>query len=208
MNTPAHAINEHVQTIKTLVRPAAASLVNGILRNVDRHQQANTLPMPPPPVPTSPLPDQAAALALQHSHPEWLLGLLVHQYGVEKTTQLAAANNTRPNHGVRVATGDPATVAAWLQEKLQVHARPSDLLPDAFVRVESNMQALLASEWMRTGGGQVQDESAGLVVAMLDPQPGHVVLDACAAPGGKTMYAAARMQGQVCRWCGWWGGGG
>jgi 16S rRNA C967 or C1407 C5-methylase (RsmB/RsmF family) len=44
---------------------------------------------------------------------------------------------------------------------------------------------------------QVQDESAGLVVALLDPQPGEDVLDACAAPGGKALFAAARMRGRV-----------
>lgn len=43
----------------------------------------------------------------------------------------------------------------------------------------------------------MQDESAGLVVALLDPQPGERILDACAAPGGKTLYAALRMCGQV-----------
>lgn len=44
---------------------------------------------------------------------------------------------------------------------------------------------------------QVQDHAAGLVVALLDPQPREAVLDACAAPGGKALYAAARMRGQV-----------
>lgn len=44
---------------------------------------------------------------------------------------------------------------------------------------------------------QVQDESAGIIVALLDPQPGERVLDACAAPGGKALFAAARMLGQV-----------
>ncbi len=43
----------------------------------------------------------------------------------------------------------------------------------------------------------VQDESAGLVVAALGPQPGDHVLDCCAAPGGKTLFAAARMKGKV-----------
>ena len=43
----------------------------------------------------------------------------------------------------------------------------------------------------------MQDEAAGLVVALLDPQPGEAVLDACAAPGGKTLFAAARMNNQV-----------
>ena len=46
---------------------------------------------------------------------------------------------------------------------------------------------------------QVQDESAGMIVALLDPQPGERVLDACAAPGGKALFAAARMQGRVSR---------
>lgn len=38
-----------------------------------------------------------------------------------------------------------------------------------------------------------------MVVALLDAQPGERVLDACAAPGGKTLFTAARMQGQVSR---------
>ncbi len=46
-------------------------------------------------------------------------------------------------------------------------------------------------------GMQVQDESAGMVVSLLDPQPGEHVLDACAAPGGKALFAAARMLGKV-----------
>ena len=53
---------------------------------------------------------------------------------------------------------------------------------------------------------QVQDESAGMVVALLDPQPGERVLDACAAPGGKALFVAAKMQGQVIflqRWHHW-----
>ena len=44
---------------------------------------------------------------------------------------------------------------------------------------------------------QVQDEAAGLVVALLDPQPGEAVLDCCAAPGGKALFAAGRMRGLV-----------
>lgn len=51
------------------------------------------------------------------------------------------------------------------------------------------------------GAGQVQDEAAGLVVAMLDPQPGEAILDTCAAPGGKALFAAARMLGKVNACC-------
>lgn len=49
---------------------------------------------------------------------------------------------------------------------------------------------------------QVQDEAAGLVVALLAPQPGEALLDACAAPGGKTLFSAARMQARQEGWVG------
>ena len=44
---------------------------------------------------------------------------------------------------------------------------------------------------------QVMSESAGLVVHLLDPQPGDHILDACAAPGSKALLAASLMQAQV-----------
>ena len=44
---------------------------------------------------------------------------------------------------------------------------------------------------------QVMSESAGLVVTLLDPQPGECLLDACAAPGSKSLFAASLMQAQV-----------
>ncbi|PRW33140.1 Ribosomal RNA small subunit methyltransferase B isoform C [Chlorella sorokiniana] len=69
------------------------------------------------------------------------------------------------------------------------------LLNDAAWR-EGSREALLSSGLISSGKGQVQDEAAGLVVALLDPQPGEDLLDACAAPGGKTLFSAARMQGQ------------
>ena len=196
MSTPAHALNEHVQVVKQVVRPAAANLVNGVLRNAARAMEAGTLPLPPPPSTTATAEEAAEALALQHSHPSWLMRMLVQQYDVHDAAKLAEANNRRPAHGIRI-NGDAAQAAAWFTDRLGVEAACSPLLPASFVRVGSNMQALLGSEWMRSGGGQVQDESAGVVVAMLDPQPGQAILDACAAPGGKTMYAAARMSGTV-----------
>lgn len=55
------------------------------------------------------------------------------------------------------------------------------------------MQAVVRSGLVRDGDLAIQDEAAGLVVAMLDPQPGEAVLDACSAPGGKAVFAAQRM---------------
>jgi 16S rRNA (cytosine967-C5)-methyltransferase len=50
---------------------------------------------------------------------------------------------------------------------------------------------------MARGHCQVQDEAAGAVVAFMDPQAGDLILDACAAPGGKATFIAQRMRGEV-----------
>ena len=55
------------------------------------------------------------------------------------------------------------------------------------------LQPVLRAGLLAEGACAVQDEAAGLVVRVLDPQPGEAVLDAAAAPGGKAVYAAQRM---------------
>ena len=55
----------------------------------------------------------------------------------------------------------------------------------------------MGSRLLSDGSCAVQDEAAGLVVALLDPQPGDSVADVCAAPGGKALFTAARLCGQV-----------
>jgi 16S rRNA (cytosine967-C5)-methyltransferase len=54
----------------------------------------------------------------------------------------------------------------------------------------------LRSGLLRNGSCAVQDESAGLVVGVVDPQPGDTVIDCCAAPGGKALFLASKMKGQ------------
>lgn len=42
--------------------------------------------------------------------------------------------------------------------------------------------------------------SAGLIVSIVDPQPGETIVDCCAAPGGKTLYMASHLSGQGNNW--------
>jgi len=63
---------------------------------------------------------------------------------------------------------------------------------DDMLRVK-RLQAVVRGDLLDRGLVAVQDESAGLVVRCLDPQPDQTVLDLCAAPGGKAVYAAQRM---------------
>jgi 16S rRNA (cytosine967-C5)-methyltransferase len=84
-------------------------------------------------------------------------------------------------------------VATWLDEN-DVVFTDSPYLGDHF-RLR-RLQPLVQGDLLDDGHVAVQDESAGLVVRLLDPQPGETIIDGCAAPGGKTMAIAARMGGE------------
>ncbi|GIL72703.1 hypothetical protein Vretifemale_3009, partial [Volvox reticuliferus] len=214
-----YALNEHVQLAKAVSGPVAGPFVNGVLRSAARHLEAGTLPTPE---------SRAAGegsrssgvdgsggggdgarpgggrealrlLALQHSHPNWMVSRWLERFGREGAEQLLRRNNQPPVYTVRVNTLRPGASAAGLLEQLAaagIQAELSPLLPEEFIRIRSGLQKLLAEGFVSNGSLVVQDESAGLVVSLLDPQPGEKLLDCCAAPGGKTLFAAARMQGK------------
>ena len=185
LETPPHAaLNEAVEGAKRMVRPSAGGLVNGILRSVVR--QKEHLPAPA-------TGDPAHDLALRYSHPTWLVQRWLDRYGPGETETLLQWNNERPVYGLR--TGTLKTSVADFHRLLDAHAidwEPSSYLDD-FVRVR-RLQPVLRSGWVEEGRCAVQDESGGLVVRLLDPQPGETLVDGCAAPGSKALYAAARMQ--------------
>jgi len=185
LRTPAHAaLNEAVDNAKNLVRQGAGGLVNGMLRNILR--QVDHLPQPD-------TGDEADDLAIRHSHPTWMVRRWIERLGVEETTALLAWNNARPAYGLRFNTLSIEEGSAALDEK-GVTREPSPYLDD-FFRV-TGLQPVVRAGWLADGTCAVQDESAGLVVRLLDPQPGETIVDACAAPGGKAIYTASRMQGR------------
>ncbi len=183
LETPPHAaLNEAVELAKTLVRPGAGRLANGILRAMVR--QRDRLPEPD-------TGDPVEDLAIRHSHPTWMVRRWVARYGEAETVALMMWNNERPFFGLRItARADRAAVLAELDAR-KVAWEPSPHLDD-FVRVRT-LQPVLRAGLLADGRVAVQDESAGLVVRLLDPRPGDTVLDVCAAPGGKARYAAERM---------------
>lgn len=187
LHTPDHAaVSEAVELAKRLVRPGAGGLVNGVLRSVQR--SAGDLPEPG-------TGDAARDLAVRHSHPTWMARRWLKRFGAEEAAALLEANNRRPAYGVRAhpAKASVDELAAFLENE-EVTFEPSPYLGD-YLRVES-VQPLVRQGWLAEGRCAVHDESAGLAVRLLDPQPGETVIDACAAPGGKTLAAAARMQGE------------
>jgi 16S rRNA (cytosine967-C5)-methyltransferase len=82
---------------------------------------------------------------------------------------------------------EPATFERALRDA-GLEPRPAELDPDCFLLEGGNPARLPGYE---QGWFAVQDQASAFVVRALDPQPGERILDACAAPGGKTAFAAA-----------------
>lgn len=182
---PHAAVNETVTTAKRLLHKGAAGLTNAVLRAIERADRTGRLPAPD-------TGDEAEDLAIAHSHPTWLVRRWLAAWGTEATVRLLRANNAVPRYALRVTAGAPARDAFLDRLRaLDADPEPSAWLDD-FVTV-GRLQPVLRGGLLAEGACTVQDEAAGLVVRVLDPQRGEAVLDAAAAPGGKAVYAALRM---------------
>jgi 16S rRNA (cytosine967-C5)-methyltransferase len=177
-------VNEAVELAKRIVRPKAGGLVNGILRSVLR--QRDRLPEPDTGKPER-------DLAIRTSHPTWIARRWLDRYGESEARAMLERDNERPRYALRINTlrTTPESFGRDL-DALGVEWAPSEWLDD-FVLVDS-LQPVLRASWLDEGRCAVQDEAAALVVRLLDPQPGETVLDVAAAPGGKALYAAMRME--------------
>ena len=187
LNTPAYAaINEAVSLAKRVVRPGVGRLANGVLRHIDREWDR----MPDPDTG-----DEVEDLAVLHSHPTWMVRRWFARYGRRDTEALLEWNNARPAFCVRINTLriEPAAFLSRL-DALGVPWEPTEVLP-YLIRVPW-LQPLIEHGLLHSGLCAVQDESAALMVLLLDPQPGEHVVDVCSAPGGKALHAAQRMQNQ------------
>ncbi|TYA13120.1 16S rRNA (cytosine(967)-C(5))-methyltransferase RsmB [Paenibacillus faecis] len=183
---PHAAVNEAVNIAKRRGHQGISGMVNGVLRNVLRRKSELTLPKDLPPV---------ERIALEHSHPEWLVARWMEQYGEAAAEAICRANNEAPAVSVRVNRARISREA--LLERMQeagVEAVPSGLSPDGILVRSGGNMAL--TPWYREGLLSVQDESSMLVGRTVRPEPGMSVLDCCAAPGGKTCHMAELMEGK------------
>ncbi len=182
---PHAAVNEAVETAKLVLHRGAAGLANGVLRALDRAQRAGPFPEPASG-------DLADDLAVRFSHPTWTVRRWLARWGEDATRAFLAASNAPGQFTLRLpaAAGARAESLRRLAEA-GVTAEPSPWSDD-FVSVD-RLQPVLRSGLLDEGAVAVQDVAAGLVVQVLDPQPAERILDAAAAPGGKTVYAAQRM---------------
>ncbi|MBI5059498.1 16S rRNA (cytosine(967)-C(5))-methyltransferase RsmB [candidate division KSB1 bacterium] len=184
---PDHAaVSQTVEIAVQRLGKSAAGLINAILRRLARERERwNILEADT---------DDIGKLAFFHSHPRWIVKQLVDQFGEEAAEQALERNNTRAPLTVRVnlQRASIEDVLARMRER-GITAEVSPLLPH-YLRLHQTPLHLI-QPLLDRGLVNVQDESGGLVVELLSPEPGDHILDACAAPGGKTLAIADRMAG-------------
>ncbi len=164
----AHAaVSETVELTRVLGKSWASGLVNGILRRYQREADALEAALP-----------ADAALAL----PAWLAETLNRQWPEQKA-QIAAAWRSHPAMTLRVNV-QQTSPEAYLSQ-LNNQAIDAQILGGSAIRVDPPVDVDRLPDFER-GMCSIQDLSAQYAGSLLNPQPGERILDACAAPGGKT----------------------
>ena len=183
---PAYAaVNEGVELAKRYGGRKSAGLLNGVLRKILRERDNFQFPRADD--------DLVRYLAVTGSHPEWLVKKWLGYFGPEETELLLQANNRESPLVLRAnllqtngkkllqtlrGTGVDAAPTPWSAQGIRVKGA-------------SAVDRLVG---FREGLFQVQGEASQLVSCLLNPSPGERVLDACAAPGGKTTHLAELME--------------
>ncbi|KAH1263836.1 putative ribosomal RNA small subunit methyltransferase B [Glycine max] len=200
---PYAVVDENVKLAKFALRPGAGNMVNGILRKLVVLKEKESLPLPKVEGDDR---AQARALATLYSHPVWMVRRWTKYLGQEEAIKLMIWNNSEPSFSLRLVNISSIFLANRargfsrddLVTQLNALKVPHKLSPhlDEFVRIKTGLQIIIQAGLLKKGLCSVQDESAGLVVSVVDPQPGETIIDCCAAPGGKTLYMASHLSGQ------------
>ena len=174
LNTPDYAVvNEAVSASKALGKQWAKAMINGVLRNFIRDQEAC-------------LEKMQANQEAYYSHPYWLIALLKQDWP-EHWQTILQANNQRPPLWLRVNAAQNKTEA--YKALLEEQGLSSSLHPFApqALKLEQGID-VTSLPGFDQGQVSVQDAGAQLAAGLLDVRKGQRVLDLCAAPGGKTSH--------------------
>lgn len=170
------AVYETVQLAKKWGHSGIAGLVNGVLRNYLRKKEQLQFPN----------------LAIQYSFPPWMVKRMIETYGKGTAIQMMKTSLQPPKISVRI--NRLKTDRQHMIDAFSYQAKQSSIARDGFILEKSGNPA--EHEWYKRGYYTVQDESSMLVAEALNPIAGMTILDACAAPGGKTTHLAERMNNQ------------
>ncbi len=181
MRMPDYAvINECVAACGQLNKLWAKKLVNAVLRSVQREAESLKFQID-------------ASINTKYSHPSWLVDALQHDWP-EHYLEILSANNNQAPMTLRVNISKTSVKHYQNSlDELQVDAKPGSLVNTSLILNEAIAVDHLPG--FQQGLVSIQDEASQLAAALLDPQAEDTILDACAAPGGKSCAILERAPG-------------
>lgn len=179
------ATDTSVRLCKELGLEGLSGVCNGILRNLIRKKDELSWPDPE----AEPL----RALSLEASVPEWLTRRLLDDWG--EADGRALVTYRARNEGITLRPNLLRLDDAGFEEllKKKVWEREPGRMPHS-VRVRGMIDITADADWQQ-GLYSIQSEGSQAACLALDPKPGWMILDCCAAPGGKSCYLAEMMRG-------------
>jgi 16S rRNA (cytosine967-C5)-methyltransferase len=184
--TPSSAaVNESAELAKRIRGRGGAGFVNAVLRSCIRRKDEIRYP--------EIAEDPVLHISVSQSHPLWLVQRWVKERGVEETLKMCTFNNQTSSLTLR--TNSLKMHRKDLIEKLrqeELKPFPTTYSEEGIVLIDSPPTSELP--FLKEGFYIIQDEASQLVTSILDPKPGERILDACAAPGGKTTHMAQEMK--------------
>ena len=176
------AVNESVALCKKLGYARASGFCNAVLRKLAAVKEH---------LPDIPGKGTAEYLSTKYSHPLWLVRYMISRRGYDAAEAFFAANNTIPDTFLQVNTLKISAHELLVRLKASgVECTEHPWLPDCLVTSGS----VSAMDGFDEGLFYVQDPAAKCAVLAAELTPGMDVLDACAAPGGKSFAAAIAMK--------------
>ncbi|MDR0886747.1 MAG: 16S rRNA (cytosine(967)-C(5))-methyltransferase RsmB [Clostridiales Family XIII bacterium] len=181
---PSHsAVDETVELAKVF-SVGRQGFINAILREYLRNPDKVQLP--------DPKEDLVKYLSIKYSFEPWIVFMWIRELGEDEARALLEASNTIPSVTIRANT--LKTNGKHLYDRLITRGYKAERSAhnDNVIYVDGG--ELISSNSYKQGLFSIQDEASLETVKALDPKPGDTVLDVCAAPGGKTMAIAERME--------------
>ncbi len=173
------AVDTTVELAKQNKFAKLAGFVNGLLREYIRRDLTINLPENP-----------VQKLGISYSFPDWIVEYWIEQLGLTETEKLCSWFNQSPSIDLRI---NPLKTSL---EEVETSIKNTGIsvsrisqLPQA-LRLTGAVGQIQKLPGYNEGFWSVQDSSAQLVSYLLNPQPGEIIIDACAAPGGKTTHIA------------------
>lgn len=183
-------VNEAVSLIEGL-NPKAKGFVNGVLRNILRGQEEDKI------FDFDSFDNEKEALSVRYSIPVWIIHKYYEAFGSEVAEKVIPLLNEKPPFTIRtntLKTNREALKQALENKEIKVDCGALD--KDALKLENANHfeNQVQNDELFKKGHFVIQDQGAMLAASMLEPKPDEMILDMCAAPGGKTTHISQLME--------------